>query len=199
MLPRLAARYAEGLSLAAVAREFGTTPYWVRVAVETTGGTLRPASVRTRSGRPFDLARARELYEQHGWTIRRIAEELGESRCRVHTHLRRAGVRMRDASAPRASRISREKRAAILAAYEAGLAIRQICRELHTSAATVNRVLHEAGVQRRPVRRLDRERMAELRAQGWSYPRIARELGTRPQYVWNVLNARRRRAAGAGS
>lgn len=185
--------YEQGLSLSEVARRLGTTVYVVRQAVLAQGGVIRPPGGRPGPVRPIDIERARAMYEA-GMSIRRIAEELGASRCRVHTQLRAAGVRMRDVRSPRASRITEEKRAAILQACRERVPLAEICARLRTSRRTIMRVLGEAGVERVPLRRrLDHERMAALYAQGWKLAAIAADQGTTRQYVWHVL---RRRVAG---
>lgn len=136
----------------------------------------------------FNITKAVTWYEQ-GKTLQDIADMTGFSRSRVHVLLRDAGVRMRDSRAPRASRISAEKRRSILAAWRRGKSNSQIIAECRTSSATIQKVVAGAGLDpRRSHRKYDHDRMRTLRRQGWTLAAIAADQGTSPQYVWTIIN-----------
>ncbi|WP_449065013.1 helix-turn-helix domain-containing protein [Planomonospora algeriensis] len=200
---RAAALYAAGSSIRQVAAELGVTYTQARGVLLAAGAVLRrqgrsrttpttastasaPAAARRR--RPFDLARAARLYLS-GCTLNEVAARTGYSRSRVHVLLREAGVPMRTAHHPRASRISAAKRRQILAAWKAQRTNAQIIAEAQTSSATIRKVVQEAGLPpRRPHRKYDHDRMKKLRAEGKMLTEIAADQGTSPQYVWNIVN-----------
>ncbi|WP_433357736.1 hypothetical protein ACQP25_44935 (plasmid) [Microtetraspora malaysiensis] len=137
----------------------------------------------------IDIAEAVRLYNE-GWTAAQLGVRYGCSRSLVWLRLREAGVKMRDMTAPRASRITSEKRAAILAAYAAGHTWHRICADLHTTDDTLSLVLRESGMEKRLPGRiaLDVERLRELRVQGLSYGDLGVEAGCSATTVWRALN-----------
>ncbi len=145
----------------------------------------------TKSAR-FDLARAAELYE-NGQTLREIAPEFGLSPQYCHVLMRAGGVKFRGPSAPRARRLTPAKRQAIIAEWKAGTPVRAICRDLKTADNTVNEVAKEEGLwPRERTHAFDVARAGELRGDGWTYQRIADELGVSVMTVWRALNPRPR-------
>ncbi|MFC7723415.1 hypothetical protein [Nonomuraea recticatena] len=151
-------------------------------------GSLSRPSPAAHPRSPFNLAKACALYAQ-GKTLQDIADLSGYSRSRVHVLLREAGVQMRDSRAPRASRVSADKRRRILAAWRRGKSNSQIIAECRTSSATIHKVVAKAGLEpRRSHRKYDHDRMRELRGQGWTLAAIADDQGTSAQYVWTIIN-----------
>ncbi|NYF44690.1 helix-turn-helix domain-containing protein [Streptosporangium sandarakinum] len=204
-LARVVDLYKQGTSLRLLAAECGVSYGAMRSILIDAGVTLRkrgrpraaghhspthrptPAAVAGGVRRPFNVDRAARLYEA-GHTLQQIAERTGYSRSRVHVLLRDAGVKMRPGTAPRASRITPAKRRQIIAGWKAGHPHAQIVARARTSTATILKVVAEAGLPPRQRRRYDHAQIKQFYRQGKTLTEIAREVGTTPQYVWNIVN-----------
>ncbi|TMR22066.1 hypothetical protein ETD86_12930 [Nonomuraea turkmeniaca] len=168
-----------GWTYAAISRQYNVSLTTVRNAIDP------PPSPRADRP-PFDVEAAAARYRS-GMTIREIARETGYSRQHVHTALTNAGVEMRPLSAPRASRITSAKRAAIVALWQEGTSLHQIAVQVGSTGETIRKVLAGAGIDvTSRIHRIDHNRARELRLAGWTLARIGAELGTSPQYVWNI-------------
>ncbi|AWO85107.1 hypothetical protein DLJ61_17755 [Gordonia terrae] len=99
----------------------------------------KPAPVKVRRLEPHDVALVCQLYED-GKTVYEVAAEVGISRQRVSSVLKRAGVQMRRRS-PTAKQIVEMRRL-----YEQGLSLAQVGERTGFDHGTVWRYLKEAGV-----------------------------------------------------
>lgn len=183
--------YLGGATLKEVAAAYGQSKDRVRNALLDAGVTLRPPRRRPVPDEAlFDVREAVRLYREEHLTIRQVSEKLCASRTRVHRVVVASGVPRRTSKSSRASRITPAKRAAILKAWADGHAHHRIMRDLRTTAETIDKVLADEGIVpvRRGCRRLDHELMARRRRAGWTLAAIADEAGSKPQYVWRVLD-----------
>lgn len=123
-----------------------------------------------------------------GQTLRDIADHYGRSVEHVRQKLIGAGVEMRDARSPRASRITDAKRQAILAVWaEGGMSQRGMIRKARTSGETFRRVLAEAGIDPKAESRQTEEQVRALRASGVAAADIAGQVGRAASTVHRIL------------
>jgi transcriptional regulator with XRE-family HTH domain len=138
----------------------------------------------------IDVDQAARLYQQEGWTLRRIAAHLGCSFQRLSTLLRDRGVEMRTVRHRRAPRLPEVKRAAIRAMIGSGANAAQIARQVAVCRTSVIELADREELTickgRRPS--WDVEAARKLRGQGLSYQRVAAAVGGSPATVWRVLN-----------
>ncbi|MEU4229505.1 hypothetical protein AB0F17_34855 [Nonomuraea sp. NPDC026600] len=168
-----------GWTYAAISRHY-------EVPLTTVRNAIDPPPVRRADRPPFDVDAAAVQYRS-GMTIREIARVSGYSRQHVHTALTGAGVQMRPLSAPRASRISPAKRAAIVALWHEGTSPHQIATRVGSTGETIRKVLTGEGIDvTSRIHRIDHNRARELRLAGWTLEQVGQELGTSAQYVWNI-------------
>ncbi|MER5322351.1 helix-turn-helix domain-containing protein [Streptosporangium roseum] len=139
--------------------------------------------------KPIDRQLVRRLYVEDRLTVRQVAAKVGVSHARVHRLLNRMGVQLR----PRGTaglQISKEKRAAILAAYRADVPIEDIVEGLKVASKTVNRVAEDAGEPPRPRggrRVLDWGQIEGLHLKGWPADAIAILVDASESHIRAVL------------
>ncbi|MFJ9005443.1 helix-turn-helix domain-containing protein [Streptomyces canus] len=157
-------RYESGATVAELVAASGLSYGTVLNRLHEAGTEMR-TSWQTRrmrqdpQARPRLAAHLRTLYEQHGATLTELAAGAGETRRSARRLLIEAGgtvrttqqtLRMR--AAARAA--ERHKLALSLRVrYEAGATVPELATECNYSAATVYRLLHQAGTPIRPQHR----------------------------------------------
>jgi excisionase family DNA binding protein len=135
------ALYQDGLTLREVAARCGIAPETAARILRRAGVTVRP-----RGRVPADRDRAAALYED-GLTLARVAARLSVHPETVRRHLREAGVAPRR-PAPRARPAADP--AAVRAAYDSGLTLRQCAARLGLSMAMTRHAVLAAGGTIRP-------------------------------------------------
>ncbi len=124
-----------------------------------------------------------------------IAKHVGVGSTTIFNLLHRNGVSPSREQRPRKDGVKTlDREARILAAYRSGLSQAKVAEQIGVDRVTVRNVLLRTGEARRDDRRKRRGfteeqcvQMAARRREGWSYKRIAEELGTSQAKARNVL------------
>jgi hypothetical protein len=159
---QMAVDYTAGLAVRAVAakhgRPYGTTYY----ALQRAGVQMRPqGGSRPRGNTPNPDPAARRLlvadYTEDRLSLAKVAALRGYSKAVVGRVLREEGVQMRTwpggRGRARAPAPPRELVARLVNGYTEGLSMKALARRHKLHYSKVNRILHRAGVQVRPVGR----------------------------------------------
>ncbi|MFG1976996.1 hypothetical protein ACGFJC_47355 [Nonomuraea fuscirosea] len=130
------------------------------------------------------------LYQKEGWSIRRIAGEVGVSHAAVHRLLSSRRVERRPVGGPAGPTIAEERRQELLQAYQDGMPLHEMRAVFRVSDKTVKRLAEEAGLparERGGPRVHDWEQIEQLHAQGWPSDAIAVLLGAAEGHVRHIL------------
>lgn len=157
----VAADYATGMTLLQVAEKYGVSHPVISRHLDQAGVTRRKQKFAYT---PEFLDQVRDLYENHGLSQAKIAEQLGLTQKIIQSAMGKAGIRPRlDAVGLSKAglgghdiKLTAQQRAEIVARYQAGETGPVIAKDYGVSSVSVYHSLKRAGVERRRTNREDR-------------------------------------------
>lgn len=175
------------MSIASIAREFDVAPSFVYRSLGE-HGISRPS----RRPKQFDRELIEDLYIRQGLLVREIAVKLGVNRYNVDVELHRHNITFRHNPGRRIVKPGRETLDRYYTAERLTLA--EVGRLVGLSPGTIKKLLHEYGIERRPLvpglkdLGVDRDRLYQLYVTDkMSVPQIAQKFGVTTSRVSKSL------------